>query len=127
MSYIADASVGVCHRRDEIKSRSSSILDHFPNVGRINIEQIQSKHRPILLSYTSEHLLYIWVYGYCFCNRVPMLTSALVIVETKSNRGRVPSWTIFPMFDKVMWSDFNRSIDGYSLDILQNTYSTYVY
>ena len=44
-----------------MKSRSSSILDHFPNVGLSNIEQIQSKHRRVILIYTSEHLLYVWI------------------------------------------------------------------
>ena len=41
------------------RSRSSSILDHFPDIGRRNIEQIQSKYRHIFLIYTLDHLLYI--------------------------------------------------------------------
>jgi len=63
LSYIANVSGGICHYRDEIrsKSRSSSILDHFPNIGRRNIEQIKSKYRHIFLIYTSEHLLYVWI------------------------------------------------------------------
>jgi len=63
LPYIADANTGTCHYRDEIrsKSRSSSILDHFPDIGRRNIEQIKSKYRPIFLIYTSEHLLYVWI------------------------------------------------------------------
>ena len=63
LPYIADANTGTCHYRDEIrsKSRSSSILDHFPDIGRRSIEQIKSKYRPIFLIYTSEHLLYVWI------------------------------------------------------------------
>ena len=49
--------------------------------------------------------------------------AALVIVETKLNRGRVPSWTIFPILDEVTHAKYNRSINVYSLAILQNTYS----
>ena len=36
LSYIADANTGTCHYRDEINLRSSSILDHFPNIRRSN-------------------------------------------------------------------------------------------
>ena len=61
LQYIVGASTGTSHHRDEINSRSSSILDHFPDIGRSNVERIQSKHGPIFLSYTSEHLLYIWI------------------------------------------------------------------
>jgi len=60
--YIDDASAGFCHGRDEMWLRSSSILDHFPNVGRFKYRMIvRSMHRPIFLSYTSENLLYIWI------------------------------------------------------------------
>ena len=34
--YIDDASTDIRHGRDEIWSRSSSILDHFPNIRRSN-------------------------------------------------------------------------------------------
>jgi hypothetical protein len=58
LQYIADASIGTCHGRDEIKFRSNSILDHFPDIGRSNVERFQSKHRCIFLAYSLEHLLY---------------------------------------------------------------------
>ena len=61
LQYIVGTSTGTSHHRDEINSRSSSILDHFPDIGRSNVERIQSKHGPIFLSYTSEHLLYTWI------------------------------------------------------------------
>jgi len=39
--------------------------------------------------------------------------------EGKSrDRGRVPSWTIFPILDEVTHAKYNRSIDLYSLSIL---------
>jgi len=126
LRYIADANTGTCHCRDEINSRSSSILDHFPDIWRSNSCWIRSRHRRIFLSYTSEHLLYIWI---LFYDRFPMLTQVLVIVETKWGRdqGRVPSWTIFPILDEVTHAEYNRGIDVYSLTILQNIYSIYRY
>jgi hypothetical protein len=61
LQHIADASIGTCHGRDEIKFRSSSILDHFPDIVRSNVERFQSKHRCIFLAYSLEHLLYTWI------------------------------------------------------------------
>jgi hypothetical protein len=56
-----------------------------------------------------------------------MLAQALVIIETKTIRGRVPSWTIFPVLDEVTRAKYNRSIDLYSLAIVQNIQSIYGY
>ena len=65
LKCIDDASTGIRRCRYEIRSRSqsrsSSILDHFPNNGRSNIERMQSKYRCISLIYKSEHLLYTWI------------------------------------------------------------------
>jgi len=63
LKCIVDAMICTCRGRDEIRpwSRSSSILDHFPNIRRSNIERMQSKYRCISLIYKSEHLLYTWI------------------------------------------------------------------
>ena len=78
LQHIDDATIGTC--RDEMKSRSSSILDHFPDIGRTQIEQIQSNHRCIFLSILQNTYS---MYGYYFCNILTMLRQALVIVEMK--------------------------------------------
>ena len=49
------------------------------------------------------------------------------MVETKSIRGRVPSWTIFLILDEVTHAKYNRRIDLYSLAIVQNTYYIHGY
>ena len=59
--YIADANTGTCRGRYEIRSKSSSILDHFPDIGWSNVEWIQSKRKCASLTYTSEHSLYICI------------------------------------------------------------------
>ena len=101
LPHIADASTGTCDCRDEIhsRSRSSSILDHFPGIRRSNMSEF---NRRIYL-YTLPILQNIYfMYGYYFCTILPMLAQALVIVETKSIQGRVPSWTIFLIFDEAV-------------------------
>jgi len=42
------------------------------------------------------------IHGYYFCNILLMLAQALVKVEMKSIRRRVPSWTIFLILDEVI-------------------------
>jgi hypothetical protein len=63
LQHIDDASTRTCHFRDEIRSRprSSSILYHFPDIGRSNVERIPWKQRPIFLIYASERLLYVCI------------------------------------------------------------------
>jgi len=61
LRYMDNPSKGICPGRDEIKSRLSSILDHFPDIGRSTVERIPSKHRSTILTYTSEHLFSIWI------------------------------------------------------------------
>jgi len=56
-----------------------------------------------------------------------MLAHSFVMVKTKSDLGQVPSWTIFLILHEESHADFNRSVDLYSLTILQNTYSMYGY
>jgi hypothetical protein len=56
-----------------------------------------------------------------------MLAQAFVMVETKYDQGRVPSWTIFPKLDEVTHAKYNRSIDMHSLAILQNIDSLYIW
>ena len=60
---IANASRGICPCRGEIwlRSRSSSILDHFPDIGRNIIKWIRSEYRSILLTFTTEQLLYVCI------------------------------------------------------------------
>ena len=103
LPHIADASTGTCDCRDEIhsRSRSSSILDHFPGIRRSNMSEF---NRSIDLYSLSIFKNIYSMYGYYFCTILPMLAQALVIVETKSiqGRGRVPSWTIFLVFDEAI-------------------------
>jgi deoxyhypusine synthase len=61
LRHIDDATIGFRLYRDKMRSSSSSILDHFPDIEQSNEERIQAKHRCILLTYTSEHLPYMWI------------------------------------------------------------------
>ena len=103
----------------------SSILDHFPDVGLSNIEQNQSKHRPVLLIYTSEHLLYVWIL------LLQHIDDATIVTRHCRDEMKSRSSSILDHFPDVGLSNIEqnqyRSIDLYYLSILQNTYSMYGY
>jgi hypothetical protein len=132
LPYIANVSGGICHYRDEIrsKSRSSSILDHFPDIGRRSIEQIKSKYRPIFLIYTSEHLLYVWILLFryiddamiCTCHcRDEMRSRSSSILDHFPNVGRSNIEQFQSKYRPIFINDTLRTFNLY----MDTTFTTY--
>ena len=121
---IEDACSRTYHDRDEMKLRSmtSSILDHFPNIWISYTCCFRSKDRCVLCHYTAIHMFY--VYECEFGGVLKMPAHAFVMIETKWSWGRCRGSILdhFPNVGVWLWQAL--SIQG-TIDIPSlNTSST---